>query len=654
MAVRLQGSGIYEFGSFRLDVRERSLSRNGEPIPLMPKAFDILVTLVCNSGHLVDKTELLARVWPDSFVEESNLTQNIYLLRQALGEDSRQECSIETVRGRGYRFIGPVTEVRLPVPPAQDEENQLSTLPQVIQPRPVEPPRFSLIGHRHRATIAAAFLGVIALGLTLYFLRAKNDSVPPKMKAKSIAVLPFKALGSESYDEMLGLGMADATIVKLSKLQQIPVLPTSTVFKYTGREGDPLATGRELGVDAVLDGTIQHAGDRIRVTAQLLSVADGKLIWSDKFDEKFSNILAVQDSISERMAIALALEITGDEKKLLRKRYTDSTEAYEDYVRGLYFWNKRTEEGIRLSIKYFGDAVEKDSGFALAQALLADSYVLVGYYEFAIMPQREAYQRGRAAAIKALEMDDTLAEAHIALAAIKQFQDEDFEGAEASYRRALALSPDSATAHLRYSQLLLARGRVDEALAEIKMAQQLDPLSVAINNNLGYTLYLHRDYNKAEQYCQKAHETEPAAVQPLINLGMIYEQKGMIEEAVSVLNKARPLVANEAAQSDLLQALGHVYAVAGKKGEARKVIQELSELAKVEENAQFYRALVHTGLGEMDEAFQLLEEDSKSWSTTPTTLILDPRLDQLRSDPRYAELFKPAGPVSALRANEYQ
>ncbi len=650
MAVSINQRGVvYEFGPFRLDVKERLLLRDGEPVSLMPKAFDILVLLVENSGHLVDKNEILSHVWHDSFVEEGNLAQNVYLLRHALA-DSRQQCSIETVRGRGYRFVGNVVESHS-AELAVREQAALVLIDRHTES--IAPPAF-VVSRSNRSWprfLALAVL-VCALGAMSYFFLARNAAPESSFKAKSIAVLPFKALSNENMDEPLGLGMANSMIIKLSNLQQIPVLPTSTVFKYTGRETDPLIVGRELGVDAVLDGTIQRAGDRVRVTAQLLSVSDGKTLWSDKFDEQFSNIFAVQDSISERMAIALALQISGDEKKLLRKRYTEDTLAYQDYMRGLYFWNKRTEEGLRLSIQYFSDAVEKDPGFALAQAMLADSYALVGYYQYSLIPRKEAYQKARVAAQKALQMDETLSQAHIALATVKQFHDEDFDGAEASYRQAIALNPDSATAHHRYSQLLLLLGKLDDALIEIKLAHQLDPLSVAINNNLGYTLYLRRDYSQAEKFCQNAHETEPAAVQPLVNLGMIYEQRGMIDQAFTVLNKARTLAATNVAQSDVLQALGHVYAVSGKKDEARKVLQALTQLSKQEEEAQISKALVHSGLGEMDQAFQVLEVESKTWPAAPTIVTLDPRLDSLRSDPRYQELVKPPSPLSGELENE--
>jgi len=642
-----QDTQIFDFGPFRLDVRERLFLKNGEPVQLMPKAFDILVVLIRNNGHLVDKSELLKEVWPDSFVEEGNLTQNIYLLRQALGEETRPACNIETVRGRGYRFVGEVREV-LHIEPitslVEVPQQEAARIEPVAGSDVIENRQIAFPSNSSRRWLwARTLIGILLIlgSVTFsYFLWSRNSAETDQsgIKARSIAVLPFKAIGVEDDDELLGLGMADATIIKLSNLQQIPVLPTSTIFKYTGRERDPLTVGRELGVEAVLDGTVQHAKDRVRVTVQLLRVSDGKTLWSDKFDENFSNIFAVQDSISERLAQTLALKITNDNKKHLTKRYTEDTEAYQSYLRGLYFWNKRTQEGVELAIKYFDEAITKDPDFALAHALLADSYVLIGYYEYGRLNPDQAYEKGKQAASKALELDDTIAEAHVALAMIAQFYDHNQIAAEESYRRAISLNPDSATVHHRYSQFLHERGRFEESLAEIRLAQQLDPLSIAISNNLGYALYFRREFDQAEKYCQKAHEAEPRAAQPLIILGLIYEQKGKYDEAISTLNKAREVSGPTAVYSDLLEALGHVYAKSGRRQEAQKVLQQLDQLSKQNEDAQLSKAVVHTGLGEINQAFEALEKTSKSWDTPPVNLILDPRLDELRADPRYQEL----------------
>lgn len=644
-----QGSQVFDFGPFRLDVKERLFFKNNEPVQLMPKAFDILVVLVRNNGHLVDKGDLLKEVWPDSFVEEGNLTQNIYLLRQALGEETRHQCSVETVRGRGYRFVGNVREVFEIAPvsalieiPQEKALAEKEIIPETVR---LEKSLAAQVASSSRKWLwARTLLGILLIVGSIsfsYYLWSKSpaDIEQSGIKAQSIAVLPFKALGVEKDHELLGFGMADATIIKLSNLQQIPVIPTSTIFKYTGRDLDPVAVGRELGVEAVLDGTVQHAKDRVRVTVQLIRVADGKTLWSDKFDENFSNIFAVQDSISERMAKALALKITNDNKKLLTKRHTEDTEAYEAYRRGLYFWNTRTQEAVMLAIKYFNEAIAKDPEFALAHALLADSYVLVGYYEYNLYPPDEAYQKGKAAALKALELDESIPEAHVALAMIAQFYEQNTIAAEDSYRRAISLNPDSATVHHRYSQFLHERGRFEESLAEIRLAQQLDPLSIAISNNLGYALYFKREFDQAEKYCQKAHEAEPRAAQPLIILGLIYEQKGKYEDAISTLNKAKNISGLGAVNSDLLEALGHVYAKSGRKLEAQKVLQQLDQLSKQNEDAQLSKAVVHTGLGEINEAFEALEKNAKSWDSPPAALILDPRLDELRSDPRYQELI---------------
>jgi TolB-like protein len=317
----------------------RLLLRNGKAVPLAPKVFETLVILVESSGHTLEKDELMKRLWPDTFVEESSLAQNIFQLRKALKEGRSGRRYIETVPKRGYRFSADVRKIM------QSDDEAASSYP-----------------------TNGRFL-------------IKEDETG--LAVKSLVVLPFKPLGeNESVDEYLGLGMADATIIKLSGLRQLVVVPTSTMFKYAWRKNDPQAVGRKLGVDAVLQGTIQRAGERVRVTVQLISLNDGKTVWSGKFDEHFTDIFAVQDSISEQVAGALALRITGAERRHLRKRYTENTEAYQAYLMGLFFWNKKSKEGLNKALEYFQQAIEKDPNYALAYAGLADSYFWIAYSEF--------------------------------------------------------------------------------------------------------------------------------------------------------------------------------------------------------------------------------------------------------------------------------
>lgn len=644
-----QHNGFYEFGPFRLDLTEKVLLKDGKLVALTPKAFDTLAILIEKSGHLVEKEELMKQLWPDSFVEENSLSQNIYLLRKALGEDSQGLRYIETIPRRGYRFIAGVKEAR-----GVDEDLVVEqrTKSRVQEDEPemgawaagAEPGAFSLAAHRSnrffRYLITTLFLPALALFAAWFFWGAakRADSLP---EARAIAVLPFKLLGAQSNDEQLGLGITDAMIAKFSNLQQITVRPTSAVLKYAGQSYDPSSIGGELGVDAVLEGTVQRVSDRVRVTVQLINVRNGQPLWAERFDEKFTNVFAVQDAISEQVAQALKLRLTTDERKQLAKHYTEDSEAYQNYARGMFFWGKRTEEGLTRSIEYFKQAIKKDSRYALAWAGLADSYSVIGYLGYQVMSEKEAFQKAHDAAMKALELDPAIAEAHTALSVIKAYRDNDLRGAEEEARKAISLRANYPTAHQRHSIYLRDQGRLDEALREIRRAQQLDPLSPTISSNLAYILYLKRNYDQATELCRLVLETEPDYFQPLIALGMIYEQQQKFQDAIAALEKVRERNRGKGGvYYNALETLGHAYAVAGRRTEAERIIAEFSAFPEDRGDTSYYKALIHAGLGEIDKAFALLESSSKSWTLPPVTLMLDPRYDNLRADARYETLMK--------------
>lgn len=392
----------YEFGSFRMDIAERQLWKGGELIPLAPKAFDTLAVLIRKSGQLVTKDELFRDVWQDAFVEESNLSNNIYTLRKVLGHDAGGRGYIETVPRHGYRFTADVVEssseaeelmlhrrTRARILIEEDERDEedetrlnartaskttLHAAPQNRQSFLLKP-QWPLI-----LTSVAAIAVTAAL---LYVWWSGKRATGERYVVRSIAVLPFKPIGAEGRDEHLGLAMTDATITKLSGLPQFTVRPTSTIFKYTDQNYDAVGAGRELGVDAVLEGTMQRVGDRVRCTVQLTNVADGKPVWAASFDENFTDIFAIQDAVSEQVAQALSLKLTGDEKSRLAKRHTQNVEAYQSFIKGIYFWNQRTEDGIRRSIGHFKRAVQLDASYAPAYAGLADAYGMAGYYAYA-------------------------------------------------------------------------------------------------------------------------------------------------------------------------------------------------------------------------------------------------------------------------------
>ena len=442
---------LYEFGDFRLDTAKRLLQRlDGAPVPLTPRVFETLLYMVEHHDTVLDKERLMEAVWPDSIVEENNLSQNISTLRRIFGETPGSHSYIVTVPGRGYRFVAEVSD-RTDNGSATTEAEQ-GTEPTLAENRTEaattkgrqQPPG------KTGGPLALAVLGVIVLtaallarGPSVGWLEKHTvgDAVPATSPEKlpetvhSIAVLPFKPLGSEMNNELLGLGMADAVIGKMSKLKQLAVLPTSSVLKYTDRTFDPLTAGRALQVDAILSGTIQRSGDQIRTSVQLVYVASGRTIWSEKFDQTFADIFGIQDSISDSVARSLALNLTTDEQKQLRKHYTTNAAAYDSYLMGLYFWNKRSKDGLEKAIEYFGRAVEQEPNFALAYALMSDCYYLQFYYDYDRRPDRIG--NAKAAAERALLLDDSVAEAHVAAAMAQLYQKRDRVSKESDHQAAM-------------------------------------------------------------------------------------------------------------------------------------------------------------------------------------------------------------------------
>ncbi|CAN5818191.1 hypothetical protein BH18ACI4_BH18ACI4_11850 [soil metagenome] len=642
-----QTEQLYEFGPFCIDAKKRILFRDGEVVPLTSKVFDTLLMFVEHSGQILQKDEMMSVLWPDTIVEENNLTQHISMLRKALGERANEHRFLVTVPGRGYSFVASVREVRaagddlilqqhtrasltIDVEEMPDEESVALD----FEPQKYLPAAVSSSGNRRRSVIAAVTaVSVLLACLVALFSYARFAQNAQQREgtaaAKSIAVLPFKSLNAP-FDDFLGSGMTDTLIAELSNIRQIAVRPTSAVMKYAGATPDTLAAGRELGVDSVLEGTVQRSGDRVRVTVQLLSVSDGKSLWAQSFDERLTDIFAVQDSIAEQVTQTMLVKLNGEERERLKKRDTENIEAYQAYLLGRYFWNKRSENALKRSIKYFQQATDIDPAYATAYAGMADAYSVLVHYGFAASSPEESMQKAKAAATKALEIDDTLAEAHASLGLIRAYYEHDDLGAEREFKRALELNPNYATAHHWYSDYLAMADRQAEAMAEIRRAQELDPLSPIINTTLGERLHYARQYDEAIKQFQRTLEIDPDFFLARYLLGLGYEQKGMYEEAIRELMKAKDLSGGSVA---MVAALGHTYAVSGREDEARKV---LNELLNTEPEASYEIAAIYAGLGENRQAIEWLQRLRKKHSRG--LLRADPRWDNLRSDPKFQKL----------------
>jgi TolB-like protein/DNA-binding winged helix-turn-helix (wHTH) protein/lipopolysaccharide biosynthesis regulator YciM len=634
--MELRKKRFLEFGEFRIDLDERRLLRNGQTVMVTPKAFDTLLVLVENHGRLIEKDELMQIVWPDTFVEEAGLTRNISSLRKALGEAPGETLFIETIPRRGYRFIAPVKELWL-----EDDRGAQAVgegTPSTTFETTREAPGPDAATARARAltpVIVALSAAVVLLAIIVVYFFAGDISSPSvsSPKARTMAVLPFRVLGADSENEHLGIGMTDTLITRLSNVKEIRVRPTSSVLKFASTDDDALSVGKALGVDAVLEGSIQRAGDRIRVTVRLMTVQDNTPLWAGQFDEDFKDILAIQDSISERVSSALALRLTAEDRSRLARHHTENAEAHQIYLKGRYFWNRRTREGYRKAIEMFNQAIEKDPSYALAWAGLADCYVLGGDAK----STEEAFSKAKEAAQKAISLDNTLAEAHTAFALTRMAYDWNFAAAEEEFRRAIALNPNYPTAHHWYADCLILMGRQDEAIASIRRAQELDPLSLIIGRDAGRVFYFARRYDQAIEQCRKTLELDPNFYPAHVTLGDVYAQKKNYDEAIAEYNRA---VSLSGGRSLMKASLSYTYAVSGRQEEARRLLDELIESFGERPPSAFDLATVFTGLGEKDRAFEWLEKAYGERAYRLIYILVDPAFDPIRSDARFENLVK--------------
>jgi len=556
---------FYEFGPFRLDLEEGLLSSHeGETIPLAPKVFEILVLLIENKGLILKKEEIMKRLWPDRYVEASNVSQNIFLLRKILGKSPGNEQYIENVPRRGYRFIGTVNEVQEVI--EKTEEEALASVegpaPEVQQEKPARPDE------------------------------AKN----------SIVVVPMVNETGDPAWEYLADGVTDSLIKLLSHLPQVRVIARSLMYRYKGKEADALKIGRELASDMVLVSRVIAREGRLIIRAELVEVSTGWRAWGEQYQPQLSDIRKLEDEVSTNIAAMLHLKLTEEEKKRLNKHETENAEAYQAFLMGRYCRSKRTGEGYHKAIEYFEEAIKLDPGYALAHSALADSYV--SYDFFGILPPWETSTKAKTAAINALVIDDTLAEAHTALACVKMMYERDWSNAEREFKRAIEIDPEFAHARNWYSHFLMAMGRIDESFAESQIALKLDPLDDSVNQYLGWHHVHARQFDRAIAQLEKTLANNPDFFLARVTLGMAYEQKGEAAQGIEEFKKAYDLEKSPI----VLGFLGQAYAHAGNIGEAQKILAELEELSKRIYVPPFSIGLIYTALGQNTEAFEWFEK----------------------------------------------
>jgi serine/threonine protein kinase/Flp pilus assembly protein TadD len=482
-------------------------------------------------------------------------------------------------------------------------------------------------------SMAIAALILAAIGISVY-LRAGHTA--PALD--SIAVLPFVNQNQDPNTEYLSDGLTESIINSLARLPNLRVIARSSIFSYKDKEIDPVAVGRELGVSAVLTGRILLRGETLIVNAELVDVNKNSRLWGEQYERKISDLLSVQPEIAKDISSNLRLKLSRIDETRVTRHYTQNPEAYQLYLKGRYFWNKRTSDDLKKAIEYFNQAIERDPNYALAYAGLADAYVLVSGY--AAGSPEESFPKAKAAARKALSIDETLAEAHTSLAYVLFNYDWNVPESNQEFQRAIELNPNYATAHHWYGNAnLLATGRFDEAVAELKRAQELDPLSLIINADLGTAYLFARRYDQAKEQLQKTLEMDRNFYYARIFLGRVHELKGSFQEAIVDYQKAREL--ND--DPRVLTYLGHLYAVSGRREEAQKILNQMKELSKRRYVSAYYFAIVYTGLGEKDQAFQWLERGYQDHEGRMTLLKVEPYFDDLHTDPRFADLLRRVG-----------
>jgi DNA-binding winged helix-turn-helix (wHTH) protein/Tfp pilus assembly protein PilF/TolB-like protein len=618
---------ICRFADFRLDEANRLLTRDGEEVSVPARSFDCLLMLVRRHGQLVTKSEMMDAVWANSFVEESNLTVAVSTLRRALGEYPNDRKYIQTVSGRGYRFIGHVEDetpavVEAPEVAAQAEGAAVEAVSKFVETgNPVSINKDALDAERpgrfSRWVVAAVVLCLIAAGVGWYVSR-------PAAKLHAIAILPMTGTGVDDY---VLLGLTDTLISRVE--DTIEVRPMSSVLRYSTTPTDLKAVGREQNADAVVTSSIKQNADETHLTIKLVRAADEKVLWSKTFTAAGHSVSRLEIAAGDALDAQLAKRADRQAMPVVQPKPPVNEQAYQLYMRGRYFWNRRTEEGLRQSISYFRQAIDADPNYALAYAGLADSYALLS--SFSIESGRTAIPDARAAALSAIQLDPTLAEPHASLGMIYFFTDWDGRAAEREFERAIALNPNYATAHHWYALDLAAMGRFPQALYEIHRAQELNPLSLIIDTNVGWIEYLSGNNQAAMLAYKKVLELDPLFARALTRRGIAEIQTGDAKDAVADLTKALGL----SDDSYILGLLGEAEAESGNTAEAQRMLKQLQLMAKTKYVPPFALALVYLGLKEKPEAIKALQESVQDRSTSMVYAKVDPSLDAVRSDPAF-------------------
>jgi TolB-like protein/DNA-binding winged helix-turn-helix (wHTH) protein/Flp pilus assembly protein TadD len=637
----LRHAFVVRFGTYEVSLQSGELRKAGVRIRVQQQPLKLLEVLLEHPGEVVTREELRSRVWPNDNFGDFDQAVNIAIakLRSALGDSAENPRYIETLPKRGYRFIADVSFV--------DADGRIGRL----EPAAEDPSNGTEPGHKlqgnglavapkrlrwptGRVIIALAL--VLSLAILFVLLFRSRGHAPAAIR--SLAVLPLDNLSGDASQNYFADGMTDQLITDLAQISALRVISRTSVMVYKGARKPLPQIARELNVDAVVEGTVLRAGDQVRITAQLIDASTDKHLWSQSYEGDLRNTLELQDRVARSIAEQIQINLTPREQAALKRVRVVNPEAYESYLKGRYFWNKRTADGLRVALAYFNQATEEDPNYAQAYSGLADTYALLGDWQYAVMTPKEAYPKAKAAALKALELDSSLGEAHNSLAFVLDGYDWDLDAGGKEFRRAIELNPGYATAHHWYAWHLALLGRYDEAIAEMKRAESLDPLSLIINADLAELLLLAHSSDESMRQSRKTIEMDPNFAMAHNQLGQAYLQQHMYKEAVVELQKAVQLAGES---PTCIANLARAYALSGQKNEAVKLLSKLKTSSTPGYSHASEIAVIYVSLGDRDQAMNWLEKGYAE-RFNPGVLIR-PGFDPLRSDPRFQKLAHRVG-----------
>ena len=627
-----------KFGLFEADLRSGELTKQGKRIPLQEQPFQLLAMLLERPGELVTREEVRQKLWPRTIVDfDHGLNKAISKIRDALGDSAENPRFVETVARRGYRFLADVRERRDPEPPiarlGQPAAIDGGTSGDVNSGSAGGPRR--LPARRSRALWIACGAALLLLLLAAWLLNYRQRAAAT---IHSVAVLPLANLSGDPSQEYLADGMTEELLTQLGQIRALRVISRTSAMSYKNTLKSLAEIARELDVQAVVEGSVLHVGDRVRITAQLIRVPADEHLWAHAYEGSFSDAFELQNEVSQAVATQIQAAVSGAEQTVLRKPKPVSSEAYEAYLKGRYFWNKRDAAGLNKAIEYFQRAIAVDPSYAAAYSGLADAYALAGGWEYGVLPPQEAAPRAKEAATRAVLLDPDLSEAHTSLAFALEMSTWDWGGAESEYRRALELNPGYATAHHWYGYHLLTVGRNDQGIAELKAAERLDPLSLIISAGVADALYIAHDVDDATRQLHKTLEMDPSFSMAHYQLGQVLTYQGKFDAAIAEFQRAIEL----SGHSPAIDAnLANAYAAAGRSADAERIAKDLAQLQHHNGSLDANIALIYVGLGRNDQAMDWLEKAYQA--RFEPVMLVRPQFDPLRRDPRFIDLMRRLG-----------